>query len=228
MTLGPIIWSSFLSSSYLSSQSDIDFFLFFFHWTWIVPLSSSVAERDRLCLRRVCIEWPREMFVCQEFWGSLSVWVLEGVLGCLLPVDFLIAMEILNLCLSGVWLFFQGRHTGTRMSAHAQSSETWDGMQEALLHLSWWWPLVKRTSRDCMYGKALWWGPSSELIVCFLSHYYDRVFTEKARLRLHSTLLLVPQHKQPHQPGLLLLMKNTFSRSLFLPPSLPPSLMSYL
>lgn len=78
----------------------------------------------------------------------------------------------------------------------------------------------KRTCRERMCVKVLWWGPSSELIVCFLSHYYDRVFTEGARLRLHSTLLLVPQYKQPYQPGLLLKMKNTFSPSLFLTPSL--------
>ncbi len=59
-----------------------------------------------------------------------------------------------------------------------------------------------------------------ELIVCFQSHYYDRLFTERGRLQLLSALLLVPQYKQPQQHDLLFLMKRTSFLSTYLQHSL--------
>lgn len=48
--------------------------------------------------------------LCERVWGeSVSLGARRG-LGCLLPADFLIAMEIPNLCLSGVRCCSQGTH----------------------------------------------------------------------------------------------------------------------
>lgn len=77
--------------------------------------------------------------LCERVWGeSVSLGARRG-LGCLLPADFLIAMEILNLCVSGVRLLLP-RHTQTfiltQIHTHSHSSETRDGMQEVVLHLT--------------------------------------------------------------------------------------------
>lgn len=56
---------------------------------------------------------------------SVSLGARRG-LGCLLPADFLIAMEILNLCLSGVRRCSQGTHklSFSHKYIHTQSHGT--------------------------------------------------------------------------------------------------------
>lgn len=158
--------------------------------------------------------------LCERVWGeSVSLGARRG-LGCLLPADFLIAMEILNLCVSGVRRCSQGTHkhsfshkyihthTPQRLGTGCRklSSTSLEGR-----------PLVKELPEGVCVLKFF---GGSELIVCFQSHYYDRLFTERGRLQLLSALLLVPQYKQPQQHNLLFLMKSTSFLSTYLQHSL--------
>jgi len=87
------------------------YFSLLFYETWIAPLSLKEEKSDgmRTCVYAECalsIGLSERVWV----WGeSVSLGARRG-LGCLLPADFLIAMEILNLCLSSVCRCSQGTH----------------------------------------------------------------------------------------------------------------------
>lgn len=77
-------------------------------------------ECVRVCLCGVCVE---RWFVRACLGESVSLGARRG-LGCLLPADFLIAMEILNLCVSGVRCCSQGthKHSFSHKYTHTHSS----------------------------------------------------------------------------------------------------------
>lgn len=170
---------------------------------------------------RTCVfmRGVRRTLVCASvFGGSLSVWVLEGVW----DVSFLLT----SLSPWRSWIYVSlvsaaapkahtNTHSHTNTYTHTllrDSGRDAGSCPPPRLKVGPW----QRASRGCMCVKVLWWGPRSELTVCFQSHYYDRLFTERGRLQLLSALLLVPQYKQPHQHDLLLLMKSTSFLSTYL------------